>query len=520
MPASGAAAVPPPYAGADHPTVMFGTGPTAHREPFGHAMIPVQTPNTSQPEAGGTVSGIDNQQNLAQHRLTPSNDVEARQDPEVSFRQQVKLEIDMLSASMSSTAETLAKIQQENLATRDLLQQLLNKADDNLLEQTSPQKADGNLLAQTPPQRTATDPWQQKTDPWQHRDDEEEKKLAEIDRKDVERPGKFGGDASKWRQWFMKFKGFLARRDPRWGTLLEAIKMNSQNPFTNELESEIFLKAGVKSETLKAQFKEHLYEYLETYTDGMTHSTITTAGVNGSLEVVRQLCDEGFSRRDRHLRKEYKRIMHPKQATFENLQKAILTWEAELAQYQLAADAKVEEKDKIMCLEDICPDALQIHLESKESLHTYADYKQAINDFLINRSRWTGSQRGRLNWMGLPSPGDDDEDLEPTVDADLDVDKFAGEIMALVKNKFKGKSKGPGKGGSRPPPKGDSGAQPGADKDVVMADAREDKKCYECGQPFSICKHLARDCPVRQQRVAAGAPARLPKGVGKGQGGG
>ena len=252
MPASGATAIPPPYVGADHPTVMFGTGPTAHREPFGHAMIPVQTPNTSQPEAGGTVSGIDNQQNLAQHRLTPSNDVEARQDPEVSFRQQVKLEIDMLSASMSSTAETLAKIQQENLATRDLLQQLLNKADDNLLEQTSPQKADGNLLAQTPPQRTATDPWQQKTDTWQHRDDEEEKKLAEIDRKDVERPGEDGGDASKWRHWFVKFKGFLARRDPRWDTLLEAIKMNSQNPFTDELESEVFLKAGVRSEPLKA----------------------------------------------------------------------------------------------------------------------------------------------------------------------------------------------------------------------------------------------------------------------------
>ena len=55
---------------------------------------------------------------------------------------------------------------------------------------------------------------------------------------------------------------------------------------------------------------------------GMTHSTMTTAGASGSLEVVRQLCDEGFSRRDRHLRKEYKKIMHPKQATSETLQKA------------------------------------------------------------------------------------------------------------------------------------------------------------------------------------------------------
>ena len=48
------------------------------------------------------------------------------------------------------------------------------------------------------------------------------------------------------------------------------------------------------------------------------------------MEVFRGLCDDGFSMRDRHLRREYRKVTHPKQATFENLKKAIMDWETEL----------------------------------------------------------------------------------------------------------------------------------------------------------------------------------------------
>ena len=83
--------------------------------------------------------------------------------------------------------------------------------------------------------------------------------------------------------------------------------------------------------------------------------------------------------------------MQPKQSSFENLKKAILDWETELAQYELSAGpgTSMLEKDRVMCLEDMCPDILQQHLESKENIHTYAEYKLAIYDYLANRVRWT-----------------------------------------------------------------------------------------------------------------------------------
>ena len=46
--------------------------------------------------------------------------------------------------------------------------------------------------------------------------------LPDIDEKDVEKPAKYRGDALKRRHGLLKFKAFLARRDRRWVTLLDA----------------------------------------------------------------------------------------------------------------------------------------------------------------------------------------------------------------------------------------------------------------------------------------------------------
>ena len=51
----------------------------------------------------------------------------------------------------------------------------------------------------------------------------------------------------------------------------------------------------------------------------------------------------------------------------------------------------------------------------------------------------------------------------------------------------------------------------GKGKDGVGKGKGKDRKCFEC----DATGHLAFECQVRKDRVAAGGPERLPKGKGK-----
>ena len=180
--------------------------------------------------------------------------------------------------------------------------------------------------------------------------------LMDIDKKDVEAPSKYLGDVSTWRHWFQKLRTFLTRRDPRWAKLVDIINSEkiSNNPITVEVENFIFNDLNVTGKQLMNKFKEQFYEYLETYTGGITHGSVIAGGPPGCIEVFRQLCDEGRSKRPRHMRKEYRALMHPKQASFDNIKKAIMEWETDLAHYQTAAVPwTMTDRDRTMCLEDM-----------------------------------------------------------------------------------------------------------------------------------------------------------------------
>ena len=155
---------------------------------------------------------------------------------------------------------------------------------------------------------------------------------------------------------------------------------------------------------------------------------VISGGIGGSVEIFRQMCDEGFSTRERNVRKEYRKVTQPKQASFENLTKVIVGWDADLLQLELATGKRMDDKDRILCLEDICPDLLQQDLERPENLRSYSDYKLAINDYLANRARWAG--RGRAYWLriaeGLSHNVLEQDGADEPGDA-----KLAGQVEAL-----------------------------------------------------------------------------------------
>ncbi len=330
-----------------------------------------------------------------------------------------------LQATIQSMSAAMEKLQIENESLLDLVRQLtINKAETP--KQPEPEKPKRVPFLQPDAYEPRPTHSAFSDDDDDDDDEDEDEGLQEIHIKDAGKPGKYKGEVGKWRHWSLKMKSFLDRRDPRWGKLLDIVKSDSKDPYDDVKEKEIFGKLQVHNKSLRRKFKEQLYEYLEEYTEGIPHANVVTGSVDNVMEVLRQLFDENFSTRDRHLRKEYRRVIHPRQSGFTDLKKNIAAWETELAQYQVAANYDMTDKDRIMCLEDICPDALQIHLVSKEHLKTYMDYKMAINDFLVNRERWSGSSsKPKVNWMGLPvqddeNGEDDDGDENGFIDESSD----------------------------------------------------------------------------------------------------
>ena len=153
--------------------------------------------------------------------------------PSPSQAQQQGLELAMLTASMQSMAMSLQQLMTENRRLSEQMQELHKQKHDPKPEEEPGAQVGGSggepevrrpLIGafdgtEAPKEETAY-----KKD---HGDPDE---LEDIDKKDVALPVKYKGDVNPWRHWYLKFSSFLKRRDHRWGSLLEEIRQNSQNP--------------------------------------------------------------------------------------------------------------------------------------------------------------------------------------------------------------------------------------------------------------------------------------------------
>ncbi len=288
----------------------------------------------------------------------------------------------------------------------------------------------------------------------QRLDKSEDKEVPKIDHKDVQKPDKYNGQ--KWDFWSEEFKGFLRRHDKRWAALLDAIQAKSKAPLSEDDYQKIQNEMKITDGEVFFAFQQQLYEYLKSYTSGEVLAMVLANGATRSLETWRRMTDQGRSSRDRPLRDERRALYHPKQVSLDGLIEAISNWEKKLAEYNKERTNDVmSDDDKIMCLEDMCPEVIQRHLTElydHDRIKSYLDYKKAIDTYFYNERRW-GKKTAGLRHVG---PAGCDEPQCPQVhdhgapgqadgagEADSDwTNELMQQINALVRNQFQAKGKG------------------------------------------------------------------------------
>ena len=250
-----------------------------------------------------------------------------------------------------------------------------------------------------------------------------------------------------------------------------------------------------------AQFKDHLIQYLEAFTSKDAKSIVDACGERNALDAWRQLAERGFSLRPTHVHELMRAAVFPRAMVQpKELEMAVATWEKDVQIYETASSETIPASQRRLNLLEMCPEQLKKHLKMVGSDKlTYEAMKAEIADWVADevRARPTRPRAAALEQSG---PG---SDAMGGVGVDLEWDcaydaMDAGQLMAvfletpsenmsqnqlnaLVKNLKAKKGKGKGKGKAR--------------------------TCYECDSEF----HIARDCPVRAERVAAGGPERLPR---------
>ncbi len=282
------------------------------------------------------------------------------------------------------------------------------------------------------------------------------------------------------------------------------------DPLAEDVKNLIGYELNLMHGTLMNDFTEQLYDYLKSYTSGEIQSQVISGGREKSWETWRVLCDQGKSRRKLEVHEDYKRLMNPPQYPLETLLKGIAQWERDLLTYTAANDDKgLEPETKKLCLENMCPEALQEHLLDKYEqglIKTYDQYKQAVSTYVYRktkRGKSNGTKKQNIHGLFGADEGSEEEPHDENCDGwenqvnelTQQAEKIAGQLNALVKGsgKFAKRPKGFGKGA-----KAGKGAGNGA---APMEVDHSDKDCYHCGEHG----HIARNCP---------------KGKGKGDKGG
>ena len=241
--------------------------------------------------------------------------------------------------------------------------------------------------------------------------------------KGIPKPDKFNGASGTWDSWWYKFKTWVESCHKNAVKIVAQVEAQCDKEIT-ELNLEVDFDDG--AELVSAQARQALISLTEG--EALEIVKNTSRGSHFGLEAMRRLLCKYDPQNPQANAALLKKVLHPSQCSLDKLREGLESWENLKRKYEERRKKPLEDDICRSCLQQMCPNKLQDHLDLQASrLTSYDQVKSEVLAYLENVEARKEAKSGAVP---------------------MDVD-------SLAKSKGKGKSdKGKGKGKSKGKDKG------------------------------------------------------------------
>ena len=243
--------------------------------------------------------------------------------------------------------------------------------------------------------------------------------------KGIPKPDKFNGASGTWDSWWYKFKTWVESCHKNAVKIVAQVESQCDKEIT---ESSLEVDFDEGAELVSAQARQALISLTEG--EALEIVKNTSRGSHFGLEAMRRLLCKYDPQNPQANSALLKKVLHPSQCSLDKLREGLESWENLKRKYEDRRKKPLEDDICRSCLQQMCPNKLQDHLDLQASrLTTYDQVKAEVLAYLENVETRKEAKSGAVP---------------------MDVD-------SLAKGKGKGKhDKGKGKGKSKGKDKGKS----------------------------------------------------------------
>ena len=234
--------------------------------------------------------------------------------------------------------------------------------------------------------------------------------------KGIPKPGKFSGASGTWDSWYYKFKTWIESCHKNAIQVMQKLESTVDVAITERSLEDDYADGA---ELVSAQARQALISLTEG--EALEIVKNTSRGTHFGLEALRRLLCKYDPQNPQANSALLKKVLHPQQCSLDKLREGLESWENLKRKYEERRKKQLEDDICRSCLQQMCPNKSQDHLDLQASrLVDYDSMKHEILAYIENVETRKEAKTGS---------------------APMDVD-------SLAKSKGKGKdSKGKGKNG-------------------------------------------------------------------------